>query len=114
MQKSLHYHETHMEDKYCRTDLLVERFLPKTNYESLPYESNFLNRLVLLWNLHVTYTCGSNFIVRCPAVGSCPLHECVIFCHTVFCDENSCPLLGGVCCIEVSVNGDSTAHLSLD
>ena len=32
----------------------------------------------------------------------------VTFCHSVFWDENICPLFGGVRYIEVSVNGGST------
>ena len=41
------------------------------------------------------------------------------FCHSVFWDENICPLFGGVRCIEVSVNGGSTAlikciHVSIE
>ena len=34
----------------------------------------------------------------------------ITFCHSVFWDENICPLFGGVRCIEVSVNGDSTVY----
>ena len=41
-------------------------------------------------------------------VERCPLYGGVTFCHSVFWDENICPLFGGVRCIEVSVNGGST------
>ena len=34
----------------------------------------------------------------------------VTFCHSVFWDENICPLFGGVRCIEVSVSGGSTVY----
>ena len=44
-------------------------------------------------------------------VERCPLYGGVIPCFTVLWDENICPLFGGVCCSEVSVNGGSTVFI---
>ena len=46
-------------------------------------------------------------------VERCPLYGGVTFCHSVFWDENICPLFGGVRCIEMSVNGDSTVFIHI-
>ena len=62
------------------------------------------------WNLHITDTSRTNFS---SVVERCPLYGGVTFCHSVFWDENICPLFGGVRCIEVSVNGGSTVFYIL-
>ena len=52
---------------------------------------------------------GTNVIIRCREVSA--VWKCHLF-HTVFLDENFCPLFNGVCCTEALVNGGSTILLS--
>ena len=51
---------------------------------------------------------GSNLL---SVAEKCPLYGGVNFCHTVFWDQNICPLVRCVNCIGVSVNGGSTVNV---
>ena len=67
----------------------------------------FMNTVESPFNAHLWDQCLVRCRERSPLIGD------AIFCHTVFWDENICPVLEGVRCIEMTENGGATVPFTI-
>ena len=74
------------------------------NILSLHFFIIFFTNYVITLNLHVTKRLGPMLL---SVIEGCPLYGGIVFCHTLFRNENDCLLYADVRCVKFSVNGGS-------